>query len=212
MSPRPSVEAERREEVLSATCEVISEVGFRHVRIADVAERIGTSTGIIHYYFRTKDELLQAAFRYMLDKARARSLAALEGIHDPVERLYAVIDINLPTPSDPRDWPIWIDLWAESLRDPEIRRLNGASYARWISLVQGIVEDGQEQGAFEHLDAREFSTQLLAMIDGLVIQAVISGPPGATRALRTIGRSSLARSIAPSPTSPPNAARRASVS
>lgn len=202
MSPRPSVEAERREEVLTATCEVIREVGFRHVRIADVAERIGTSTGIIHYYFRTKDELLQAAFRYMLDKARARSLAALDGVSDPVERLYAVVDVNLPTPSDSRDWPIWIDLWAESLRDPEIRKLNGTSYSRWISLVQGIVEDGQSQGAFEHLDAREFSTQLLAMIDGLVIQAVIAGRPGSARALRTIVRAFLDRSIAPSQSSP----------
>jgi len=202
MSPRPSVEAERREEVLAATCEVIREVGFRHVRIADVAERIGTSTGIIHYYFRTKDELLQAAFRYMLDKARARSLAALDGVSDPVERLYAVVDVNLPTPSDSRDWPIWINLWAESLRDPEIRKLNGTSYSRWISLVQGIVEDGQDRGAFKHLDAREFSTQLLAMIDGLVIQAVISGRPGSARALRTIVRSYLDRSITPVESSP----------
>ena len=195
MSPRPSVEAERREEVLSAACEVISEVGFRHVRIADVAERIGTSTGIIHYYFRTKEELLQSAFRFMMDKARERSLEALAGVDDPVARLYAVIDVNLPTPSNSRDWPIWIHLWAESLRDEEIRRLNGASYARWIALVQQIVEDGQAQGAFPGLDAREFSTQLLAMMDGLVIQAVISGRPSATRALRGIIHSFVDRSI-----------------
>jgi len=184
VSPRPSVEAQRREEVLVATCAVIGEVGFRHVRIADVAERIGTSTGIIHYYFRTKDELLEEAFRFVIESARERSLEALEGITDPEERLMTVIRVNLPTASNHLDWPIWIHLWAEALRDPALRRVSVTAYDRWVRLVEKIVTEGQEQGAFSHLDAREFATQLLAMIDGLVVQALISGRPAAMRALR----------------------------
>ena len=35
-----------------------------------------------------------------------------------------------------------------------------------------------------HLHAREFAMQLLAMIDGLVIQALISARPAAMKALR----------------------------
>ena len=48
MSPRPSVEAQRREEVLEATCEIIAEVGFRNVRVSDVAKRAGISTSVVH--------------------------------------------------------------------------------------------------------------------------------------------------------------------
>lgn len=197
MSPRPSVEMERRGEVLEATCAIISEVGFRHVRIADVADRIGTSTGIIHYYFRTKDELLHEAFRYTMTQARKRSLEAISGLSDPIERLYAVIDVNLPTPAAPRDWPIWIHLWAESLRDPDIRKLNTTSYSGWLALVEGLVEEAQEAGAFPGFDAREFSTQLLAMVDGLVIQAVVSGRTPALRAIRPLVHSFLDRSVGP---------------
>lgn len=184
MSPRPSVEAQRREEVLVATCAVISEVGFRHVRIADVAEHIGTSTGIIHYYFRTKDDLLEEAFRFVIESARARSLEALDGVTDPEERLLTVIRVNLPTASDHQNWPIWIHLWAEALRDPALRRISVTAYDRWARLIENIVTQGQEQGAFMHLHAREFAMQLLAMIDGLVIQALISARPAAMKALR----------------------------
>ena len=184
MSPRPRVEAQRREEVLAATCAIIGEVGFRHVRIADVAERIGTSTGIIHYYFRTKDELLEAAFRFVIESARARSLAALEGLTDPKDRLITVIRVNLPTSSHHQDWPIWIHLWAEALRDPALRRVSVAAYDRWVRLIEDIIKEGQDQGALTDVDAREFATQLLAMVDGLVIQALISGRPAAMRALR----------------------------
>ena len=102
MSPRPSVEAQRREGVLVATCAVISEVGFRHVRIADVAEHIGTSTGIIHYYFRTKGELLEAAFRFVIESARARSTnrqalaATMARLPDPAVNLAAFGGIVFP--------------------------------------------------------------------------------------------------------------------
>ena len=83
MSPRPSVEAERREDVLRATWELITEIGYRRVRIADIAARTGTSTGIIHYYFETKEDVLDAAFRYAVEDAHRRSEEALVGIDDP---------------------------------------------------------------------------------------------------------------------------------
>jgi AcrR family transcriptional regulator len=63
MSPRPSVEERRREEVLRATWELIAEVGYGRVRVADIADRVGVSTGTIHYYFETKEDVLDAAIR-----------------------------------------------------------------------------------------------------------------------------------------------------
>ena len=103
---------------------------------------------------------------------------------DPEERLLTVIRVNLPTASDHQDWPIWIHLWAEALRDPALRRISVTAYDRWARLIEDIVTQGQEQGAFMHLHAREFAMQLLAMIDGLVIQALISARPAAMKALR----------------------------
>ena len=53
-----------------------------------------------------------------------------------------------------------------------------------MRLIEDIIKEGQDQGALTDVDAREFATQLLAMVDGLVIQALISGRPAAMRALR----------------------------
>jgi AcrR family transcriptional regulator len=156
---------------------------------------VGISTGIIHYYFRTKEELLQESFRYMTDRARARSRRALEGVADPTERLFAVVAANLPTANDPGDWPIWIHLWAESLRDPNIRKLNSTSYSSWIALVQGLIEEGQAEGAFLGVDAKVFATQLLAMIDGLVIQAVVSGRSASARTVHDLVMEFLVQSV-----------------
>jgi len=49
---------QRREQMLRAALEVISERGYPDTRIADVAERIGISPALVIYYFKTKDQLL----------------------------------------------------------------------------------------------------------------------------------------------------------
>ena len=170
MSPRPSVEAERREEALNATWELITEVGYGRVRIADIADRVGMSTGIIHYYFPTKEDILDSAFRFAVEDARRRSEEALEGLDDPWERFTALLDAHLPRGAVKKEWLIWLQLWNEAAVRPRLRALNETYYGRWLDLVEEIVREGQRRELFRQLDARDFVVRLLTMMDGLVIQ------------------------------------------
>ena len=61
---RPSVEAERREQILRAACEVIGHKGVNAMRVTDVAKLARISTGSVHYYFETKRDLTQAALEW----------------------------------------------------------------------------------------------------------------------------------------------------
>src|SRR5215213_6583504 len=61
MSPRPTTGHVRRPAILKAAAEVIAERGVIGTRIADVAERAGTSAPGVLYWFATKDELLTEA-------------------------------------------------------------------------------------------------------------------------------------------------------
>ena len=61
MSPRPPIDHIRRPQILAAAIEVIAERGIAATRIADVAERAGTSPAGVLYWFKTKDELLGQA-------------------------------------------------------------------------------------------------------------------------------------------------------
>ena len=68
---RPTVE-ERRNEILEVTCQVVIERGFGATRIADVAAKLGVSTGLIHYHFDSKDQLLADAFQWAAEADLAR--------------------------------------------------------------------------------------------------------------------------------------------
>lgn len=186
MSPRPSVEAQRREEVLEATCEIIAEVGFRNVRVSDVAKRAGISTGVVHYYFGTKEQMLDDAFRYAVHQARRRSIEAIRDLPSARDRLYAVLDVQLPTDESDLEWPLWLHLWAEALMRPPLQELNRASYENWIALIEGIIVEGQGTGEFDKVSAHDVTLQLLTMIDGLVIQATLGAKDLDARRVREL--------------------------
>ena len=173
MSPRPSVEEQRREDVLEATWELIIEVGHANVRISDIAERTGTSTATVHYYFKTKRDVLEATFRYAVEESRRRSEAALDGVDDPWERLVALIDAQLPQGQGRRAWSLWLQLWSEALVDGSLRTLNQEAYRRWADLMESVVRDGQHCRRFRGVDPRDFVIRLLTMMDGLAIQLLM---------------------------------------
>ena len=54
---RPSVEPERREQLIEAAARVIARSGYDAATVRDVAREAGVSTGVIAYYFEGKDDL-----------------------------------------------------------------------------------------------------------------------------------------------------------
>src|SRR5919206_4948374 len=65
---------ERLEQILEAACRAILDRGFPATRIADIAQAAHVSTGTVHYYFATKDEVLIAALKW----ASARLFGRIE--------------------------------------------------------------------------------------------------------------------------------------
>ena len=61
MSPRPRLEHLRKPQIVAAAAEVLYERGLFETRIGDIAERAGTSSATILYYFESKDRLLEEA-------------------------------------------------------------------------------------------------------------------------------------------------------
>ena len=59
--PRMSPE-ERRASIIAATRAVMARRGIAGTTVRDVAAELGTSSGLIHHYYSSMDELLAEAF------------------------------------------------------------------------------------------------------------------------------------------------------
>ena len=92
---------QRREQMLHAALEVISERGFADTRIADIAERIGISPALVIYYFKTKDQLLTEAIRHYEDTWYAEGKRRMAALPTAAARLEEFVAMNLLPEADP---------------------------------------------------------------------------------------------------------------
>src|ERR1051326_5306609 len=112
---------ERREQMLRAALDVIVERGYADTRIADVAERTGTSPALVIYYFKTRDQLLTEAIRYSEDTWYDEYTRRVAQIPDAAGRLAELIAMNCLPGTDPEPnsgWRLGRALWALSPRGP----------------------------------------------------------------------------------------------
>ncbi len=76
----------------------------------------------------------------------------------------------------PDSWTLWLDLWAQSVRHPEVARVREEFDAHWRETIAGVVRDGQASGEFGDVDATEFAITLSALLDGFAIQIALEDP------------------------------------
>ena len=163
-----------RQSILEAASKLIAERGYHAVRVADIAEACGTSTGSVHYYFAAKEDVLTEALKYYVQRAFERQSAQLREIDDARERLLHLFEMQLPRSADVRhEWSTWLQYWAEALLRPELRAAHDEVYARWRDTIVRIVERGRRQGVFRDVDPAVVARHLTALTDGAAIQTLL---------------------------------------
>ena len=133
MSPRPQIDHIRRPQLLRAAADVIVERGFSSTRIADVAERAGTSPPAVLYWFRSKDELLAEALTVDEERFDAEMRERVDLLECPRDQLRLMIEAA----AEEYDWTLWIELWARALRDPVSRQARQRLDNRWHEEIAG---------------------------------------------------------------------------
>lgn len=169
----------RREQMLRAAVEVIIERGYADSRVADVAGRAGISPALIIYYFKTKDQLLAAAIRFAEDlwyEAGIRRMAEIPTAAGRLEEIIALSCLSDADTESPASWVLWLDLWAQAFRHPEVAATRQQYDERWRQMIYSLVAEGQQAGEFGPVDPANFAVLLSAVLDGLALQVVLGDP------------------------------------
>jgi len=170
----------RREQMLRAALSVIAERGYPETRITDVAGRAGASPALVIYYFKTRDQLLTEAIRYSEDSWYAegtRRIAAIPGAGGRLAELVAMTCLPEAHAGARDSWLLWLDLWAQSARHPEVAAVRQKFDERWRATIRALVLAGQETGEFRaEVDAAGFAVLVSALLDGLAVQIALDDP------------------------------------
>lgn len=88
---RPSLAAERRQQIIEAFAESIQAVGYEATTLEEIAKRAGVKRTLIRHYFGNRDDLISSALEHLTDEYRKDYLSLVESLPTR-KRLIAVLD------------------------------------------------------------------------------------------------------------------------
>lgn len=166
MSPR-----ERREAIVDAALAVAVRKGLAATTVRDVAAEMGTSSGLIHHYFDSMDDVLAAAFERVAAEDLRQTEALLERAGGPHELVRAFLASYAPV-GDDWAFQLWLDAWAEAARRPVLREVSSRLNLAWAALLERAIRAGIDDGTFRCDEPRAAAWRILSLIDGLALQVI----------------------------------------
>ena len=164
--------ADRKTEILEATCRVIAREGADGLRMGTVAREAGVSSALLHYYFDTRADLLMQAFEHADVKADEAAEQAITDIPTALGRLQRLLLIYAGADAVFRDdWLLWVEMWRSSIFDERLAESVRRSSASWVEQIQGLIEQAREEGAVSaEVNIEDATQRLAAVVDGLGLQ------------------------------------------
>jgi AcrR family transcriptional regulator len=165
----------RREEIVAAALRVSSTKGLANTTVRAVAAEMGTSSGLIHHYFASMDDVLAAAFEHAAGEDLAKTEAAMRASGGVLDRLTTFF-ASYTRAEEYKTFQMWLDAWAEASRRPALaatsRRLNVA----WQRLIATTIADGIDEGIMSCDDPDAVAWRVVSLLDGLSLQ--LAAHPG----------------------------------
>ena len=167
--PRVVDVEQRRSELTDATARVIARSGIEGATMREIAAEAGWTTGALTHYFTDRQELLLSTFQASL--AARRSARARRASASPADRLRASLEGALALDDDRRrHWLVTLTACTQATGDEQLAAAQRDAYREFREYIAGlVVEAGLTGNAGE---ARTTAERLIALVDGVAIQAL----------------------------------------
>ena len=164
---------QRRRELLEATAAVIAAEGIQAATVRRIAAEVGCTTGLVTHYFAEKDELVIGALRQVNSVSAERMLARARQASG-LEALRGVLMECLPLTSAARqEWHVWLSFWGVAWTSAALSAEHRDHYEVWRGSIHSALRDAARLGQTRPgLDLREATDRLVALVDGLGLQAM----------------------------------------
>jgi len=163
----------RKRQITRAAYEIIAEKGYYNFTMMDIAKRAGVSSGLIHHYFKDKENMLVTLLREMQQNVRSSLERALERETDPKEKLGIFVDQGLNLVENEREYIyVTFDFLTQIKFNERMQRILSKLYRGYRETLSQILREGKEQGIFKDVDEHYLATILSSILLGLEQQYV----------------------------------------
>jgi TetR/AcrR family fatty acid metabolism transcriptional regulator len=169
---RPTfIEEARRKQIIDSTIQTLANRGFINTTLAEIADQIGVSKGVISYHFNGKDELIDATLDTIIETQVSIRQERIDEQSEPLEKMRAYFRANIEFLKNyPTYIPALLELWASYSSLEAKLYFNRMAYEPARVQLKDIFRFGQERGDFSEFDPLVNASLIQGAIDGIMWQ------------------------------------------
>lgn len=168
----------RREQILAAARRCFLRNGLHNTTMQDLIGEAGLSVGAVYRYFKSKNEIINAISQIVagglaaaLDEVAARDAPLLEAVSAALD----LIDTQLGPDGN---FPLAMQVWSESLRDPAIAAILRTRYLEIRRPFRAIAAQAVARGELgPDTDLDATAAALFGLLPGYALQRQLVGTP-----------------------------------
>jgi AcrR family transcriptional regulator len=165
---------DRRAEIVSAATRLALTEGLDQVTLRSIALDLGVVGSLVSHYFPAVDDLLAEAFA----GAAAAEMEDIFSVVDEADSSLKALRLLLRRlVDDERDEisTLWIDAWHGGRRRPALNTEVARQTEAWNTRLGALLDAGVAAREFSSPDTRRSAARIMAVVDGLSVQANIRG-------------------------------------
>ena len=171
MAPRPNVSVQRTQEVLEAATAVFAKLGFHKARMDDIAEEAGVSKGVLYFYFKSKDAIIEALLKHFFSGPLVKTRQILQTEGTIQERLAELTEsFGQEIQFMQRFLPIAFEFYSVAGRNKTVNDYLSNYFHEMISSLSDFLTEGINSGELqEGLDTRQAARSIIAIYEGMTL-------------------------------------------
>ncbi|MCX6008309.1 MAG: TetR/AcrR family transcriptional regulator [Chloroflexi bacterium] len=164
----------RKKQITGAAYEIIAEKGYYNFTMMDIAKRAGVSSGLIHHYFKDKENMLVTLLREMQQTVRINTEKAIEEVPGPKEKLEVFMDRAFDLAEAQREYLyVTYDFLTQIKFNERMKRIMSKLYRGYRETMVEILREGKARGIFKDVDEHYTASLFISIMLGIELQYVI---------------------------------------
>jgi len=165
---------ERRKQITDALFNCLADSGHETVTIKDIAGRAGLHYGVIHYYFKSKDQIVSAMADSIISKYERLLLLQIQPARCAAEKISLALDFLVDEFIFKRRLNrVFYNLVQMAFERPSVRDALRRQLRAYRGHITEAVNEGIASGEFRAANGDDSAVLMVALIEGMALQWVI---------------------------------------
>jgi len=161
----PEYKEDAKRRIIDAAMDVIAERGCDLMTVDDVAKKIGVTKGAVYWYFKTREELIEAAMKKIQTDMQKISFESY--YNRPLEDVLVQMFDRFSLTND-RQRAIFFEMFAQATRNSDMRHATREYYEGLVATLEDLIKKEKRKEFLQtQIDAHQLALLMVALYSGL---------------------------------------------